>query len=149
MKRFFKRNYTIFILAILTISTSLLNSPNSVLNEPAKTLGGYSTIVFILLWVIALFASMHKVPVMFFSIIFWSIYIVTSILKLSFSNDNLPIILSGFFSFSLRIFYSALYGITHWLNNINISILILIISIGFLALSFILLRKGRCKLYEL
>ncbi|NLI57512.1 MAG: hypothetical protein GX387_03195 [Clostridium sp.] len=149
MKKFFKRNYAMFVLLIITIVISLLNSPKSILDEPAKGLGGYFSLIFILLWVIALFTSMHKTPVMFFSITFWSIYLLTSILKLSFGSNNLPFILSGLFSFSLRIFYSSLYGITYWLNNINISILILIISIGFLALSFILLRKGRCKLYEL
>lgn len=145
MKKFFKRYYAIFILIILTFFTSLLNSFNSVIDEPAKSFGGYFTLVFILLWVIMLYTSMHKAPVMFFSMIFWSIYAITSVLMLSFSSSNLPVILS----ISLRMFYSALYGITHWLTNINISILALLVSAAFLALSFVLFRKGRCKLYEL
>ncbi|AUG58708.1 MAG TPA: hypothetical protein DCE02_02080 [Ruminiclostridium sp.] len=149
MKKFLKRNYAIFVLLILTFIVSLLNSPNSVIDEPAKSLGGYSTLVFILLWVTALFTSMHKSPVMIFSIAFWSIYAITSVLKLSFGRGSTPAILSGLFSFSLRVFYSSLYGITHWLGNINISILILIMSVIFLVLSIVLLRRGRCKLYEL
>lgn len=81
MKKFLKRNYAIFVLLILTFIVSLLNSPNSVIDEPAKSLGGYSTLVFILLWVTALFTSMHKSPVMIFSIAFWSIYAITSVFK--------------------------------------------------------------------
>lgn len=149
MKRFLKRNYIIFILLILTIFTSLFNSSSALLNESATNLSGFFTIAFLLIWIVALFASMHKAHVMFFSIAFWSVFIITSVLNLLFSKTDLPIILSGFFTFALRIFYSSLYGITCWINNINISILNLIISFAFLILSIVLLRNGRCKLYEL
>lgn len=149
MKRFFKRNYIIFILLALTVFASLFNSPDALIDTPAKNLGGIFTIAIVLIWITALFKSMHKIQVMLFSIIFWSIFIITSILMLSFNKANLPVALSVFFTFSLKIFYSSLYGVTHWLNNINISVLALLVSLAFLMLSFIFLKKGRCKLYEL
>ncbi|MDQ2085613.1 hypothetical protein RBH29_04085 [Herbivorax sp. ANBcel31] len=149
MKKFLKRNYTIIILFLLTISVSLFNSFTFTIDVPATDLGGLFTAAFILLWIAALFISMHKTHVMVFSIIFWSVFAITSILRLSFDTGDLPIIVSRFFSFSLRIFYSSLYGVTRWLNNANIPIITLLTSIIFIAISIIFLRKGRCKLYKL